>query len=555
MRPKKPLSPILYVVLIGLLVLSLLVFSIVSVVTQPPASSSPSLFGDCTDGRENAELTCNNGADFAHRPLPRPQPPLMETIPPIPYRGVSLAGGEFEGPLAPSGAFLPYANDAAIFLHKGMNTFRVPIAWEYFADIHGVINAEPTYLARLDAVIGNLTSVVNATVIIDVHNYMRYNPTNIGLNTQRTDPLGSDVIGIGHAAPTTAAFATLWSNIAARYSSPRILYALMNEPHDISFDLLVTNTNAALQAIRRQEGGGQPHLVLISGNNWTGLHSWFSSTSSNDFYNGNDALFLNRLQDPANHFAIEVHQYFDADSSGTYGTGNCVPTDVFNATFDAYWALFTAWSRKHQLPVLLGEFGVVDTPTCISDATHLMDALTTFENTIGWVVWAAGNSWGSYILSVAQSGPANPLMNNHILYENYLEAHNDTLPPLNETPIAILIINDSSENLHYGGGYLPPQFVGSADIRPRGGVGILYSNNNYTTPTGNLQLKYFTRDPALPLGVGFQANQDNGISYSYAWSKPSDVVSIHPSPSPCPIVITGPAGNPTDFRCYRVVNK
>lgn len=128
---------------------------------------------------------------------------------------------------------------------------------------------------------------------------------------------------------------------------------------------------------------------MISGNNWTGLHSWFSR---DNFCNGNDALFLDRLEDPANHYAIEVHQYFDADSSGTYRTGNCVPTGEFNATFDAYWTLFTAWSRRHQLSILLGEFGAVDTPICISDVTHLMDALTTFENTIGWVVWAGGNS-------------------------------------------------------------------------------------------------------------------------------------------------------------------
>ena len=106
-------------------------------------------------------------------------------------------------------------------------------------------------------------------------------------------------------------------------------------------------------------------------------------------------------------------------------------------------------------------------------------------------------------------------MNNHVLYE---------------TPITIIIIiNLSSENLHYDGGYLPPAFVGSADIGPNGGVGILYSNNNYTTPTGNLQIRYYTRNSALPLGVGFQANQSNGLSYSYAWSNSLDVVSIHPS--------------------------
>lgn len=558
------------------MILALTLFSVISVANAVTTPVEPQPL-PCTDGLENADYSCNGGANFDDNFDPIPLYVQVygsvaaaaaeinaNTISStgVPYRGVSLAGGEFvDGPpqfLAHAGVFLPYDDDAAIFIYKGMNTFRIPITWEYFADINGRVNAQANYLDKLADVITKLNAR-NATIIIDVHNYMRYNPTNVTLNTVNTNPDGTDVIGQGTAAPTTQAFATLWSNIVGLYHSPRILYGVMNEPHDVTWEVVVKNTNAALQAIRRKEAelglSQAPHLVLVSGNNWTGLHSWFSADG---FCNGNDALFLNRLVDPSHHFAIEVHQYFDADSSGTYVDGRCVVPGVFNTTFDGYWALFTNWSSAHNLDVLLGEFGAVDNEICVSDVTHLLDAFMAFNHSLGWVVWAAGNSWGSvYPVSLAPAGRANSLIWNHRLYENYLVAVNQTpLPSLSSEKVAIRVINNSSEHLYFQGGYLPFEFEGSADMEAHGGVGILYSNNQFTTPTGGLQIKYTTAGSFDPLGFGITPPQ-NKLSSSYAWNNSgSVVVLVFPLPaSQCNIIPDGFGANKGETRCFIVVNK
>jgi endoglucanase len=548
------------------MILTVTLFSVISVANAVATPVEPEPL-PCTDGLENADYSCNGGANFDDDFDPitlyvQVYGPATATVgtPIIPYRGVSLAGGEFSSLppqfLAQAGEFIPYDDDAAIFIYKGMNTFRIPITWEYFADINGQVNAQPNYLNKLTDVITKLGDR-NATIIIDVHNYMRYNPSNVVLNTVNANPYGKDVIGLGTEAPTTQAFALLWSNIVGLYHAPRILYGIMNEPHNVSFDLLVKNTNAALQAIRLKERelglSREPHLVLVSGNNWTGLHTWFNEDG---FCNGNDALFLDRLVDPAHHFAIEIHQYFDTDSSGTYVDGQCVPSLVFNATFDAYWALFAEWSSTRGVGVLLGEFGAIDTEVCRSDVSHLLDAFTAFNQSIGWVVWAGGNSWGgTYPLSVAPAGKVNAQIWNHLLYENYLVAVNPPLPPLSSEKVAIRVINNSSERLFFQGGYLPFEFEGSADMEARGGVGILYSNNQFTTPTGGLQIKYTTANSFDPLGFGIAPPKD-GFSYSYGWNNSGGIVFVFPLPaSQCDIVPDGPGANKGETRCFIVINK
>lgn len=453
----------------------------------------------------------------------------------IPYRGVSLSGGEFADSgngWAPAGKFIPNLNDSALFIYKGMNTYRIPISWEYLADINGNITAQQSYLTALDNIITELTAK-NATIIIDIHNYMRFNPANVSKDYENTDPNGSDVIGVGKDAPSTAAFAKLWANIANRYHSPNIIYALMNEPHDMSSDIIAKNENAAIEAIRQQEKtlNISPHLILIDGNNWTGLHSWDQSIQGNP---ANSDVFPAKIIDPANHIAIEVHQYFDSDSSGQYksndNNGDCLSLTAFQKGytykgqempgFDTYWPKFTTWAKNNNVKIFLGEFGSPDTANCKADINYTLGELNKFADVdakqdsgvIGWTVWSAGHAWGNYTLSIAPGGPANNLMwdkDSPYTNPNFLTP-NGTIPELN--PVAAQITNNSSKTLNFGNGYWPFQIHGSATLAP-GATAALYSNNETSKPTGQLELSYFIgQDSSHPLGFGIT---DNGYTFSY----------------------------------------
>ena len=177
-----------YALIVFVVVGILLFFSVWCVATQPLAIDD--IF---TDGDENLDFSCGNGEGYGPIPFPQcyvdcittTQNTLGSGI--IAFRGVNLAGGEFEGDDARNGAFLTFDNDAKLFVYKGMNTFRIPIAWEY-TDLSDTSN----YMTKLDRVIRDLTTK-ECYVVLDLHNYMRYNPQNV----TNTDPDGDDVIKIG----------------------------------------------------------------------------------------------------------------------------------------------------------------------------------------------------------------------------------------------------------------------------------------------------------------------------------------------------------------------
>lgn len=564
-----------------------------------------SIIIECADGRENEDFSCNEAADFDSdfEGNPSIQSQVYDTVPwccgtsiseqsplntlvksfqipsdgRIPFRGISLAGGEFSNSFnntdAANGNYLPFDNDAALFISKGMNTFRIPITWEYFADRRGIIFPTGNYIERLDRVINGLLARNNTYVILELHNYMRYNLNDVSRNVANTQPDGEDVIRPCMAPPSvwcsgvaTSSFAVLWRNIVTRYHSPRMIYGIMNEPHDIAYTRLNAVTLLAFQAIRRAENDTADrvrHLILLSGNQYTGLHSWFEPNFQG-LSNAQNTEFYDMLRERfGSDFAIEVHQYFDDDSSGTYVTNNhdCLPFANFTARFDEYWPRFMNWSITNRHQVFLGEFGVPDTPTCRVDVQHLLDAFTRFAyspsrgyGVIGWTLWAGGNSWGDYILSLAPGSKTNALLQGNVTYEKYLDPV-APIPPINNETRAISIENRSNETLKFAGGYLPFEFLGSAEI-PSGGVNYLYSNNMNNTPTGDggLQIRYYIGDDkSRVIGFGIDPPKD-GTRYAYGFSNiPQLVISSYNAPR-CTIIAGGPQSNPPEARCFVVTN-
>lgn len=67
--------------------------------------------------------------------------------------------------------------------------------------------------------------------MIDIHNYARWNGAIIG-----------------QGGPTNAQFASLWSQLAAKYKgNTKVIFGLMNEPHgECSIFLLLSGENARI---------------------------------------------------------------------------------------------------------------------------------------------------------------------------------------------------------------------------------------------------------------------------------------------------------------------
>ena len=260
---------------------------------------------------------------------------------------------------------------------RGMNVVRLPFGWETVQPTVGR-PLDPAEFKRLLDVARMITGK-RCVVLLDPHNYARHDGKIIG---------GPDV--------SAADFADLWRRLAPAFAADdRVWFGLMNEPHDLTAAQWLTAANGAIAAIRST---GAKNMVLVPGTAWTGAHSWAAS--------GN-AVGMVDVVDPADHWAYEVHQYLDGDSSGT-------KPDVVGPTVGSKrLAAFTVWCRAHHRQAFLGEFAAPDSPV---GHAALDDMIAHMEGApdvwIGWTWWAAGPWWGDYMFSVepGKDGTDRPQM-------------------------------------------------------------------------------------------------------------------------------------------------
>ena len=279
-------------------------------------------------------------------------------------RGINLSGAEFGDLPGEYNKDYIYPSDKTIgyFAGKGFNAVRLPFRWERLQPqlSKGFDKAERERLADSVAKLKK----AGMTVILDPHNYAYYNDSQIGL---------ADV--------TDAHFADFWKRLAEEYKNDAaVQFGLMNEPHDVPAMQWLRSANAAIAAIRET---GATNLVHVPGTIWTGAHSW-----ENDRPGGANGTVMLGIEDPANNYAYEVHQYLDSDFSGTHET--CERAD------DAVTALerFTDWLRKNGKRGFLGEFGGAANTDCMTGIARMVAFVNANPDVwTGWTYWAAGDWW------------------------------------------------------------------------------------------------------------------------------------------------------------------
>ncbi|HEY1603024.1 MAG TPA: cellulase family glycosylhydrolase [Pirellulales bacterium] len=319
------------------------------------------------------------------------------------YTGVDLSGAEFgntptPGNLGTYNTDYTYPTDAEIdyFISKGMNTFRIPFRWERLQPtLDAPLNT--TEFNRLNSLVQYATSK-GANVILDPHNFARYypDPNNFESSTQGL---------IGSASVPDSAFADLWSRLATDYKgNSHVFFGLMNEPNTMPTEQWVSAANAGIAAIR---AAGATNLVLVPGNAWTGASSW-----SDNWYGTPNATAMLNIVDPGHNFAIEVHQYMDADGSGNSSTiANNDPNIGVERLTD-----FTQWLEAHNLKGFLGEFAVANSTIgtgsgqigdeTINNMLNYMQANSSAW--LGYSWWAAGPWWGNYQFTLEPTNLGTP---------------------------------------------------------------------------------------------------------------------------------------------------
>lgn len=280
----------------------------------------------------------------------------------VPMAGVNLAGLEFAPDQLPGRLNVDYvAPEHAEIAHyraAGATIIRLPFLWERLQpQLGGPFDED--YLASIMLAVDQAETM---SVILDAHQYGR-----------RT--VNGAACIIGESEVSAEQFAAFWHDLAFRFqNNRRVIFGLINEPHDQRTDVLVETQNLAIGAIRAA-GAGQ--LILVSGNAWSGAHSWVAS--------GNGAA-MTAIEDPAANFAFDVHQYLDPQSSGAQFGCSAGAGDRLD--------VFTRWCRAQRRKGFLGEFAAGPTDLCLFELSTLLEHVAAHSDVwLGWTYWAGGAWW------------------------------------------------------------------------------------------------------------------------------------------------------------------
>ncbi len=342
-------------------------------------------------------------------------------------RGINLCGAEFGENYLPGiygrHYIYPTASSIEYFLARGLQTIRLPFRWERLQPELGQ-EFTATELKRLQDTV-NYIVAAGGRVIIDPHNFARYND----------DLVGSDKVSTEH-------FADLWRRLAELFKNQdRVIFGLVNEPHDILVTSWLEAANAAIAAIRAT---GAQNLVLVPGANWSGAFSW-----PNDWGYGSNARVMLGVIDPAKNFAFEVHLYFDRDNSGS--TDSVISETIGRERLVG----FAEWCRGHNFRAFLGEVGAPESPAGLVALRNTLLFLETEAQDVflGWTYWAAGQWWPEgYRFVVQPQNPENPDEPEHL----QLQAMRPFLPVTHRVQF-----NLTAEGTRNGGGGLV-QYVTNA---------------------------------------------------------------------------------------------
>ncbi len=276
-------------------------------------------------------------------------------------------------------------------LVMGFNCLRLPFLWERLQpDLYGDYSPEEQH--RLTAIVETITNRELVTVI-DPHNYAKRRIKDDNWSTEYL--IGSERV------PTTA-FTDFWKRLAELFKGDdRVIFGLMNEPDGITAADWLEIANRTIAAIRET---GSRNLILVPGVAYTGAHSWMHS--------GNTAMA--GVIDPANRFAIEVHQYFDGNSSGKSEiatSGSCGSDRLLE---------FQNWARQNNLNAFLGEFAGAENPTALTALADICQEMGANGNVwLGWTAWAAGPFWPEDYIFNLDPTPAGGTRKQTQLLANY----------------------------------------------------------------------------------------------------------------------------------------
>jgi endoglucanase len=306
------------------------------------------------------------------------------------FRGVNVSQAEWGDPLNSTYGIgnYTYATPPTFnyFAARGLSFVRLVVKWE---------RLQPTLGGPLDsAQLGYLQNDVayakaaGAVVSIVPHNEARYATLESQVDNNNYD---TDACVIDNPCPgspvnvTSDDLVDFWVKMSNVFKDERAVaaYDLTNEPHDMGVANWGQIAQKVLTAIRNN---GDNKTIMIPGDGWSSAKDWLTNNGATAFIN-----------DPANNYYYEAHEYFDSDNSGQY-------VETYDQEFAADPNLvtrgvtrlqpFVTWCTTNNVPCYLGEYGIPnDDPRWLTVLSNFLTALD--QAGLPGTYWAAGELWAT----------------------------------------------------------------------------------------------------------------------------------------------------------------
>ncbi len=235
-------------------------------------------------------------------------------------RGINM-GNTFDAPTETAwGNPLVQASNFDDYKNAGFTCVRLPITWDTHTDTMPPYNINATWLNRVEQVVdwGLSRGLI---IIINAHHETWLKTAYTTAHKERFD--------------------SIWSQIATRFQnrSDSLLFEVINEPYPLSL-ANVNDLNARIISIMRKTN--PTRIILFSGDNWSNSDDLISASV------------------PKDSLIIGYYHSYDPYPFGLIGTGTYGSAADINGTIQKFNQV-TSWSAQHHVPVVLSEFGAMDT--------------------------------------------------------------------------------------------------------------------------------------------------------------------------------------------------
>ncbi|EEU38273.1 uncharacterized protein NECHADRAFT_105936 [Fusarium vanettenii 77-13-4] len=284
---------------------------------------------------------------------------------------------------------------------SGLNTFRLPTTWQFLLNeqVGGKLDEEK--FGQYDQLM-QICLDTGAYCMIDVHNFARYDG---GI--------------IGQGGPSDEAFADLWSQLAQKYAKEeKVMFGLMNEPHDLDVNLWAKSCQAAVTSIRK--AGAKSQLILLPGTNFTNVETFITTGSA-------DALAAIKNPDGSKDgLIIDLHKYLDINNSGSFEECTTDNVEAFKAMAD--------WLRENKRVAIISESGASMDPSCMEKFCAQNEFIAKNSDVyIGFVGWGAGSFKYDYVLTLTPIKSGDGYEDNKLMKQCILDPFIKNAPSVTKT--------------------------------------------------------------------------------------------------------------------------